>query len=499
MLIINVAFIGAGRIADLHALGYAGNPDARIYAVCDALPERAEARRKEWGAEKAYTDVRDLLADGNVHAVEVLTPYDTHEPIVVAAARAGKHIACQKPMTTSLASADRMIAAAKAGGVVYKVTEVYVTYPPLVLAKKLIDDGAIGELAGMRIKYVASPKGGWHVSEATYEQQFRIASQGFGYETFDHGHHEWAVGHWFLGEPERVCAWVDSLNGILDTPAVVMWKSRDAKRYGVADFMHAADLHIPSNYYSNDEWFEFTGSRGILLVNRGTGEIQRERPAVSVFNGECWEHHDVPADWSEGFKGSTRNFIDAIRGQDQPMLTGEQGREVLRFGLAVMLSARKRREVFIDELERPFPWLYNVRRRLREREEVIVGPRRRPWFRFGASTAKYASQARRLTEQLPHRFDPVAVSGWSCTVALFLSGEGGVADQWFGVHVADGKMGIVVDERPANPDVTLRMPAGTWAAIVLGKKRLETAFFQGKIKFEGKGEEALKLKNAIKL
>ncbi|MBX7254811.1 MAG: Gfo/Idh/MocA family oxidoreductase [Candidatus Hydrogenedentes bacterium] len=494
-----MAFIGAGRIADLHALGYAGNPDARIYAVCDVLPERAEARRKEWGAEKAFTDVREALADANVHAVEVLTPYDTHEPIVTAAIRAGKHVACQKPLTTSLASADRLLAEAKSSNVVFKITEVYVTYPPLVLAKQLIDEGAIGELAGMRIKYVASPKGGWQVSESTYQQQFRIAAQGFGYETFDHGHHEWAVGWWFLGEPERVCAWVDSLNGILDTPSVVMWKSRNSKRYGVVDFLHAADLHIPSNYYSNDEWFEFTGSRGIILVNRGTGEIQKERAPVSVFDGERWTHHEVPADWGEGFKGSTRNFIEAIHGQSRPSLSGEEGREVLRFGLAVMESARKRREVYIDELERPFPWLYNVRRRMREREDVIVGPRRKPWFQFGASTAKYAPQARTLTESLPQRFDPSAVAGWSCTVSLILTGEGGVPDQSFGVYVGDGRMDVRTGDRPASPDLTLRMPAGTWAAIVLGKKRLETAFFQGKIKFEGKGEEGLKLKSAIGL
>ncbi len=55
---INVGFIGCGRIADLHALGYKDNPDARIYAVCDVSPDRAEARKNEWGAEKAYTDHR---------------------------------------------------------------------------------------------------------------------------------------------------------------------------------------------------------------------------------------------------------------------------------------------------------------------------------------------------------------------------------------------------------------------------------------------------------
>lgn len=495
---IHVGFIGCGRIADLHALGYRDNPDARIYAVCGLDAEQVEARKAEWGAEKGYTDYRALLEDPQVNAVEVLTPYDTHEEIVIAAAAAGKHIACQKPMTTSLASANRMVAAAERAGVVFKVTEIYVTYPPIVLARKLIDEGAIGEPAGMHMKYIGSPIGGWYVPPSTYEQQLRIASRGFGLETFDHGHHEWATGWYLLGEVERVCAWVDSAHGMLDLPAVLMWKGREGKRYGVCDYMFAEDLPIPSKYYSNDEWFEVTGSRGIVQVNRGTGELL-DRPPVSLFTADGWRHfEDVRADWAEGFIASTHNFIGAILGREAPRLSGTEACEVLRFALAIMMSARKRREVYLDEIEAPFPWFRTWRRRLRERKEVIVGPRPRRLFAgLGGGTEKYASKARELTESLDQRFDAQSAGDWNCVVGLALTGEGGVAGQDFGITVREGRLEVTSGALPEDADVTLRMPAGTWAAILLGKKRLEVALFQGKIKHEGRGEEALRMRKAL--
>lgn len=494
---LNVGLIGCGRIADLHARGYANNPDARIYAVCDSHEGRLAARKAEWGAEKAYRDYRELLADPKLDAVEVLVPYDTHEAVVAAAAAAGKHIACQKPMTTSLASADRMIAATRNANVLFKVTEIYVTYPPIAFAKKLIDDGAIGDVMGMRINYIASPVGGWKVEAHTYEQQVRIASQGFGLETFDHGHHEWATAWYLMGEAERVSAWIDSLNGVVDGPATAMWKCRDSKRYGVIDFMFAPELHIPSKYYSNDEIYQIIGSRGFILINRGTGDMI-DRPPVSLFDGHHWKHFDeVEGDWGLGFEYSTHNFVNAILGREKPLLTGEQGREVLRFALAMMKAARLRREVYVDELDQPWPWWYAQRRRLRERRECIVRPKRRALF--GGRLEKYAPQAHELTLALKERFNPDAAGDWQVVIALELTGEGGVADERFTIAVHDRQVDIQSGVWPETPDLTLHVRAGVWAAMLLGKKRIEMAIVQGLVKYEGKVEKALPLRGAFGL
>ncbi len=494
---INVGFVGCGRIADLHALGYRGHPDARIYAVCDTDAALCEKRRKEWGAEAAYTDHRSLLDDPKLDAVEVLVPYDYHEQIVLDAVRAGKHIACQKPMSNTLASADRMVSAAAASEKVYRLTEIYVWYPPIMKARELIDAGAIGEPVGMRINYLATPKGGWEVPARTYEQQVRIASTGLGLETFDHGHHEWATAWYLLGEAERVSAWVDTLNGVVDGPATIMWKCRGNKRYGVADFMFAPDLHMPSKYYSNDEIYQVIGTRGVIMINRGTGDMM-DRPPVSLFDGDKWTHfEEVEGDWAQGFAGATHNFIRAIKGEEAPFLTGEEGREVLRFGLAVTASAAKRREVYLDELDHPWPWWLRVRNKRRDSRDCPVGPRRKSLLPFGRDLSKHAAEAHQLTMRLPERFDGAAISDWECTIALELLGEGGVETRCYGLFVRDGALEVQPDALPEAPNLTLHLKAGLWAGMLLGKKRIETAVLQGQIKYEGKVEQALPLREAL--
>lgn len=375
------------------------------------------------------------------------------------------------------------------------MTEIYVTYPPIVLAKKLIDDGAIGDVLGLRINYISSPKGGWKVEAHTYEQQVRIASRGFGLETFDHGHHEWATAWYLMGEVERVTAWIDTLNGVVDGPATAMWKCRGGKKYGVIDFMFAPDLHIPSKYYSNDEVYQIIGSKGVILINRGTGDMM-DRPPVSLFDGQKWTHfEDVESDWGMGFVHSTHNFVNAVLGKEKPLLTGEEGREVLRFALAVMKSAQLRREVYLDEFDRPWPWFYSLTRRLRERKDSVVRPKKQS--RFGGRLARYAPQAHGLTLALKDRFDAKAAGNWEILIALHLKGEGGVGDEQFAIEVKNGMIDVRPGESPVNADLTLRIGAGVWAALLLGKKRIELAILQGLIKYEGTVEKALPLRDAF--
>lgn len=345
-----VGLIGLGRIAGLHQLGYADFPDARIHAVCDVNAELAETRRRQWNAAKSYTDYRALLSDPEIDAVEIVTPQTVHEPMVIDAAAAGKHIAVQKPMTTSMAAADRMLDAVRNAGVLFKVTDNYVTHPPIVLAKRLLGEGLIGDPIMLRMKFVGGQwEGGWQVPPDTWAWRREEVARGRGIQTFDHGHHMWATAWFLMGEIERVVAWIDWTSEFIDCPAVIMWKYKDAKRYGTCDYTQAVDLQIPTRYYSCDEWFEVTGSRGILLVRRCTGNIL-DGPPVSTFTNDGWKHYDVPSDWAEGFRGATRNFIRAVPGRETPLLTGQQAREVLRFAFALRKSADERREIALDEI-----------------------------------------------------------------------------------------------------------------------------------------------------
>jgi predicted dehydrogenase/putative sterol carrier protein len=494
---INVGFIGCGRISDLHVLAYRNNRRARLLAVCDTDPGLLAARKKEWKAPRAYADYRELLADPDIDAVEIITPHKLHEQMVEAAVGARKHISLQKPMTTSLASADRMVARAKEGGVVFKVNDIYVCYPPIAAAKKMIDDGVIGDPQMLRFRMIGSPHGGWKVDAPSYDWRYEEFAEGRLSETFDHGHHEWAVAWYLLGEVERVSAWIDSLDGIVDSPVSAMWKYRQGVRYGVGEFTHAADLLIPSKYYSNDESFEVTGSRGIIQVHRCTGNI-RPGPALSLFNSKGWRHFPkVKSDWADGFIASAENFFSAVRGEQQPLLSGDEGREVLRLAFAVQKSARTRREVFLEELDRPFGRIYAWARRRRQKKESFLVANK-PSF-FGERLSKYAVQAGPLTEKLAERFKPSGETGWKSVAGIRITADGGAPEQLFTIRIDGNRAAVEKGRLDPKAKVTLIVPAGTWAAVLLGKKRLESALFTGKLKVEGEPHEGLKIKNAFGL
>ncbi len=359
---IQIGIIGCGKISDLHALGYKDHEQARITAVSDVDLGLAEQKRAQWGADRSYRDYRKLLEDPNIDAVEILTPQKLHEQMTLEALDAGKHVMLQKPMAISLESADRMISAAESSDKVFKVIENYIFYPPIIRCRELIDSGAIGDPIQIRIKFLSGSSGGWDIPEETWAWRFEENAEGRGMQTFDHGHHMWSAAWYLMGNFERVSAWIDSYNGVIDCPASIMWKYEDGSRYGVCDYTHAYDMHIPSKYYANDEWIEVYGSKGMIQVNRCTGNVN-EGPVLSIFNGNQWNYeHTIPSDWSEGFIGSTRNFIRAIKGLEQPFLGGRDARKILSYSLAIQLSARERREVYIEELDSPLGEQYSKNR-----------------------------------------------------------------------------------------------------------------------------------------
>ena len=492
---INVAFVGCGRIADLHAPGYASSKEARIFALCDTDPELLAARKAEWGAQRTHSSFDSVLADPDVHALEILTPQALHEDMVVRALAAGKHVAVQKPMTVNLASADRMIAAAQSSGKVFKVTENYVFYPPLVQARRMIEAAEIGEPLGLRIRYIGGNTGGWNVPAASWEWRMQESAAGRGLVMFDHGHHLWSTAWFLLGEIEEVSAWIDSTDGIVDCPSVAMWKYRDTKRYGICDLVHGYDLTIPSRYYTNDEWIEITGSRGILLIRRCTGNIV-DGPVIGLFRDGAWRDYEVESDWGSGFRGATQNFVDAIQGKAAPMLSGPEARGILRFALALSKSSREHRAVFPDELDARFPrLLVRRRRKARERERGQRG-----FWSFLSRTdyGSLASQAEALTRQLLDRFDPVAAGDWATVISLDLLPEKGRGGGAFTLRVAGGTASLA-EGLASDARLTVRISAGMWAAILLKKKRIETAVLSGKLKAEGQAEEGLKLRSVFKL
>jgi myo-inositol 2-dehydrogenase / D-chiro-inositol 1-dehydrogenase len=114
-----LGLIGAGKIARVHAANAAALEGVRLAAVADVVPEAARALAEETGAEAL--DAESLLARDDVDAVLVTTPPDTHVDVIVAAAKAGKHVFCEKPLAHDVAEARRALEACEGAGVLLQI------------------------------------------------------------------------------------------------------------------------------------------------------------------------------------------------------------------------------------------------------------------------------------------------------------------------------------------------------------------------------------------
>ena len=149
---VRLGVLGAGNIAVMNVRGYLEDPRCDIVAVCDTDEEIGRQAAKEWGAESYYADLTDMLADDSIDAVEILTPTHLHHDHVIAALEAGKHVSVQKPVANSVEDALEMEAVADRVGRTLRISECFVHYPPLELAKRLVAEGAIGKPTSLRIR-----------------------------------------------------------------------------------------------------------------------------------------------------------------------------------------------------------------------------------------------------------------------------------------------------------------------------------------------------------
>lgn len=113
----------------------------------------AEAARA-WGWQEAETDFRRAVSRDDVHIVDISSPGDTHKEVALAAAAAGKHIICEKPLANTLAEAEEMVEAVERAGVKNMVAFNYRRVPAVQLAKRMIEDGTLGEIYHFRAVYL---------------------------------------------------------------------------------------------------------------------------------------------------------------------------------------------------------------------------------------------------------------------------------------------------------------------------------------------------------
>ena len=159
---LNVGLIGAGFMGKAHSLAYVAMP--MFFWPAPAIPVRktivdvsdsiaAEAAQR-FGFEKSTSDWRSVVEDPQIDIIDIATPNHMHAEIAIAAAAAGKHIISEKPLARSGDEAKTMYDAVKNAGIVHMVAFNYRRTPAVALAKKYIDEGAIGDILNFRGTYL---------------------------------------------------------------------------------------------------------------------------------------------------------------------------------------------------------------------------------------------------------------------------------------------------------------------------------------------------------
>jgi predicted dehydrogenase len=311
MTLVRWGLIGAGdivrrRVADAlrHGRG------SELVAVSRARGDLVEAFAREVGAARAHRDWRDLVTDGDVDAVYVATPVALHAAQTIAAAEAGKHVLCEKPMAMDVGECDRMIAACRAGGVRLGVAYYRRFYPVVTRIRDILASGEIGEpvFADVQAFERFDPPPG------TPRAWLIDRRQSGGGPMADFGCHRVEVLLHLLGRIRRVTSLVATVvlkRDVEDTAAALIQFERGA----------CAMLVVSHAAAERRDTFDLFGTGGsIHAASLNSGDI-----AVVAGGGERRESHPPAGNVHVPL---VEDFVDAIASRRDPAVDGTIGRAV---------------------------------------------------------------------------------------------------------------------------------------------------------------------------
>ncbi len=325
---MNVGIIGAGGVSIFHYQGYVAG-GATVVAIADADPLALARRQREWNIPKGYSTYQELLADPSIEAVSVCLPNALHHPVTLSAARAGKHVLCEKPISLSLEKAEEMIRVCREAGVVLQTGHHLRSDSASLRAKTLIDSGALGRITFMRLRQAHD----WGGAKSVRDSFGKLANSGGG-TLLDNGCHMMDLARYFGGDVREVYANIATLGFDVEVEDT-----------SVATLTFASGtIGSVENAWTATGWeqaFWIYGTEGALEYSNRTNVLThrfRESP------GTTFGEPDISHTTFGGRDAHTAceiDFLAAIRGEREVVCTGEDGLEAVRLVLACYESAKQ--------------------------------------------------------------------------------------------------------------------------------------------------------------
>lgn len=328
---VKVGIIGCGAIAEhLHIPDYASCGQAELVAFCDVSKARAAAMAEKFSPDAAvYSDYKQLLKNPEVEAVSVCMPNCFHGECSIAASRAGKHVMVEKPMATSLAEAQKMIAEAKKADKLLLVNQSMRNYPAHKKAREVIQSGMLGTV--LHVTGMCGHGGPEHWAPHA-KWFFKKKDARFG-AMADLGVHKADAIRFITGKE------VGEIQGY--------YKTVEKKRTDVEDnFVSSFTFRDGGVGSLAASWTVQGGMTNYTIIHcsKGTLEVllHKDKPLVARLTDPlCEIVFDLPpapiryeGSWGLDVGGS---FVRAILGEEPPFCSGEEGMK----SLAIILAAEK--------------------------------------------------------------------------------------------------------------------------------------------------------------
>ncbi|MHB8645626.1 MAG: Gfo/Idh/MocA family protein [Thermomicrobiales bacterium] len=335
---VRVGLIGCGKIAQTHAKALATLPEADFVACTDLNVDRARATAEDYHIPRIFPDADALLASGEVEAAVVCTPHPSHTPLVIAAAEAGVHVICEKPITTRLTDADRMIAAAERAKIKFGVIFQRRFWPAAQRIRAAIDVGQLGNLTlGECIAHLSRDRA--YFAQDAWRGKW--ATEGGGV-LMNQAVHTIDKFQWFMGEAVEIFGRYATLvhGDYIDVEDTVVATVRFAN--GALGIIEASTSIAPNrgfrvavhgdNGATASVWEFPEGKEGINDIWTVGGEATY----VPVWEGVEERRAGFPYFHAR----QIQDFLHAVRDDRPPAVTGAEARKSLEIILAIYHSSR---------------------------------------------------------------------------------------------------------------------------------------------------------------
>jgi 1,5-anhydro-D-fructose reductase (1,5-anhydro-D-mannitol-forming) len=319
-------FAGASTWASRYLIpAVQGQPDSHGVGVFSTSRERGERFAKEHGLERAFASLDELVADPGIDAVYISTTNDLHAEQTIAAARAGKHVLCEKPLAVTIEDAWRMRDACEEAGVVFGTNHHLRGAPTILAMRKLVEEGAIGDIVAARVFHAGL------LPEVFRTWRLARPETGAGVVLDLTVHDTDTIRFLMSDEVAEVVALTanqglahagieDSVMGVLRMQGGALVSFHDA--FTVPHAGTGVELH---------------GTTGSLIGR----DVLGPEPVgeVLVTRGSHTEQVDVGERWPI-YEYAVRRFNAAVRSGGSPLASGDDGIASLSVALAAVESAR---------------------------------------------------------------------------------------------------------------------------------------------------------------